>query len=52
MVEVMPKQPLKTIEIKAQEFFIKLFTEGADMSQVAITLKPDKLMLKFISPDS
>ena len=51
MVEVVPKPPLKTIEIKAQDFFIKLFTEGADMSQVGILLSSNKLELKFISPD-
>ncbi len=51
MVEVTPKYPLKTVESKAQEFFIKLFTEGADMSQVGITLSSNKLVLKFISPD-
>ncbi len=51
MVEIVPKPPLKTIEIKAQDFFIKLFTEGADMSQVGILLSSNKLELKFISPD-
>ncbi len=51
MVEINPKFPLKTIESKAQEFFIKLFTEGADMSQVEIVLSPNKLILRFISPD-
>lgn len=51
MVEINPKFPLKSIESKAQEFFIKLFTEGADMSQVEIALSPNRLILKFISPD-
>ena len=51
MVEIAPKPPLKTIELKAQDFFIKLFTEGADMSQVGIVLSSNKLELKFISPD-
>ena len=51
MVEIVPRPPLKTIEIKAQDFFIKLFTEGADMSQVGIVLSSNKLELKFISPD-
>ena len=51
MVEIVPRPPLKTIEIKAQDFFIKLFTEGADMSQVGILLSSNKLELKFISPD-
>ncbi len=51
MVEINPKLPLKSIESKAQEFFIKLFTEGADMSQVEIALSPNRLILKFISPD-
>ena len=51
MVEIVPKPPLKTIEMKAQDFFIKLFTEGADMSQVGILLSSNKLELKFISPD-
>ena len=51
MVEISPKYPLKTIESKAQEFFIKLFTEGADMTQVGITVSSNRLVLKFINPD-
>ena len=50
MVEVEPKPPLKTVEPKAREFFIKYFTEGADLSQIAIWVNPEVLELKFINP--
>ncbi len=51
MVEVEPKPPLKTVEPKAREFFIKFFTEGADLSQIGIVVNPEILELKFISPN-
>lgn len=47
-IEIVPKPPLKSIEQKAQDFFIKLFTEGADMSQIALTISSNKLTLKYI----
>lgn len=51
MVEIEPKPPLKTVEPKAREFFIKFFTEGADLSQIGIVVNPEILELRFISPN-
>lgn len=51
MVEIEPKPPLKTVEPKAREFFIKFFTEGADLSQIGIVINPEILELRFISPN-
>ena len=48
-VEITPKKPLKTIELKAKEFFIKFFTENADLSNIEISVSNNKLILSYIS---
>lgn len=50
MVEIKPKPPLNSIEPKAKDFFIKLFTEGADMTQIGMVMGNNRLELRFLSP--
>lgn len=49
LVEITPKPPLKTIETKAKDFFISLFTENSDLSQIGIVVSPNKLQLRYIN---
>ena len=51
LVSILPKKPLETVEPKARDFFIKFFTEGADLSQVAIIVESNKLEMKFVNPN-